>query len=362
MQLPAGIDPSEWDMLHTAICVDETMRHGYLGISWALGGGNGIGGPPLVNFGSPELIDEILPDIIAGKKRICLGVTEPNAGSDVANIKTTARLSEDGEFYIVNGSKKWITNGVFADYCTTVVRTGDETSGAGGISVLVVPLNLDGVERKLIKNSGVNASGSTLIIYDEVRVPKRFLIGKQDRGFQYVMSNFNAERLTLAILAARMARVCVEDAYDYACKRETFGKPLLAQPVIQLKFADVGRRIEALAAWTESLAHQMRCCAQSNDQQAKKISDMQLGGKIALLKVESGVVLELAVRECQQVMGGIGYQRGGNHPGARIEQISRDLRVMVVGGGSHEIRKFSLLPHFTLLCSHPSLLQSLHSA
>ena len=131
VQLPAGIDPSEWDTLHTAICVDETMRHGYLGVSWALGGGNGIGGPPLVNFGSPELIDEILPDIIAGKKRICLGVTEPNAGSDVANIKTTARLSEDGEFYIVNGSKKWITNGVFADYCTTVVRTGDEGFGLG---------------------------------------------------------------------------------------------------------------------------------------------------------------------------------------------------------------------------------------
>ncbi|KDN37911.1 acyl-CoA dehydrogenase [Tilletiaria anomala UBC 951] len=335
IQLPANIPPEEWDNLHNVVLFDELMRHGFLGVNWALGGGNGIGGPPLVNFGSEDLKRELLPDILLGKKRICLGVTEPLAGSDVAGIKTTAVRSTDGKHYIINGQKKWITNGVFADYCTTVVRTGEEDSGAGGISVIVVPMHLEGIERRLLKNSGVNVSGSTIITFDDVKVPARYLLGKENQGFRIVMSNFNGERLALAVSALRMSRVCIEDAYAYACKRHTFGKPLIEQPIIQSKFADMGRRVEALHAWMEALAHQMHACG--NTPQGKKIADMELGGRIALLKVESGYVLELCVREAQQIMGGLGYQRGGDHAGARIEQISRDLRVMVVGGGSAEI-------------------------
>jgi len=324
--LPAGIPAQEWDNFHSMIVADELMRCGYLGVVWGLGGGNSIGGPPLIRFGSKELKDEILPSVLNGKKRMCLGVTEPQAGSDVAQLKTTAIKSEDGKHYIVSGQKKWITNALFADYVTAVVRTGTQESGAGGISVLVIPLRLEGVERRPLKNSGVNASGSTLITFDDVKVPARYLLGKEDQGFRIVMSNFNGERLALAIQAIRMSRVCIHDAYQYACKRVVFGKTLIQQPVIRAKISDMGRAVERLQAWTEELGHQAR----SVD---KKIGDFELAGKIALLKVESGRCLEFVNREAQQILGGLSFQRGGDHAGARIEQISRDLRVMVVGGG-----------------------------
>lgn len=324
--LPAGIAVQEWDNFHSMIVADELMRCGYLGVVWALGGGNSIGGPPLVRFGSKQLREEILPAVLRGEKRICLGVTETQAGSDVAQLKTTARLTSDGSHYVVNGQKKWITNGVYADYVTAVVRTGEDDSGAGGISVLVIPLDLPGVERRVLKNSGVNASGSTLIILDDVKVPARFLLGKENQGFRIVMSNFNGERLALAIQAARMSRVCIQDAYMYANRRVVFGKTLIQQPVIRAKIADMGRAVETLQAWLEELGHQAR----SVD---KNTGDFELAGRIALLKVQSGRCLEFVNREAQQILGGLSYQRGGGHDGARIEQISRDLRVMVVGGG-----------------------------
>ncbi len=334
LQLPAGIAPEKWDNLHNVIVIDELMRLP-LGVNWGLGGGNGIGGPPLVNWGTEELKREILPDVYLGKKRMCLGVTEPTAGSDVANIKTTAVLSSDGEHYIVNGSKKWITNGIWADYCTCISRTGDAESGAGGISVILLPLNLPGVERRKLQNSGVNASGSTLLTFDDVKVPRKYLLGKENQGFMVVMTNFNGERLALAVAALRMARTCIEDSYKYACKRHVFGKPLVAQPVIQAKFADMGRLVEALQAFVEAMAHAMRACGTSK--QGKRLADLELGGKIALLKVQASSTLEFCSRESQQVLGGLGYQRGGSHDGVRIEQISRDIRVIAVGGGSHEI-------------------------
>lgn len=324
--LPCGIPAQEWDSFHSMIVADELMRCGYLGVVWGLGGGNSIGGPPLVRFGSKELKDEILPDVLNGKKRMCLGVTEPQAGSDVAQLKATAQKSKDGSHYVVNGTKKWITNAIYADYVTAIVRTGSDDSGAGGISVLVIPLDLPGVERRKLKNSGVSASGSTLIILDNVKVPVKYLLGKEDQGFRIVMSNFNGERLALAIQATRMSRVCIQDAYSYACKRVVFGKSLISQPVIRAKISDMGRAVERLQAWIEELGHQ----ANSVD---KKIGDFELAGKIALLKVESGRCLELVNREAQQILGGLSFQRGGTHAGARIEQISRDLRVMVVGGG-----------------------------
>lgn len=328
--LPAGIHSAEWDAFHSLIVADELMRCGYLGVVWALGGGNAIGGPPIVRFGSREVKDEILPGVMRGEKRVCLGVTEPGAGSDVAQLKTTAVRSADGSHYVVNGQKKWITNAVFADYVTAVVRTGEPDSGAAGISVLVVPLALPGVERKHLANSGVAASGSTLITFDDVKVPSRYLLGRENEGFRIVMSNFNGERLALAIQACRMSRVCIEDSYAYACKRVVFGRPLIAQPVIRAKIADMGRAVERLQAWIEALAHTARAAT-------KQAGDMDLAGRVALLKVESGRCLELVNREAQQILGGLSFQRGGDHAGARIEQIGRDLRVMVVGGGSDEI-------------------------
>lgn len=155
IQLPGGIPPSEWDELFDLIFMDEIARTGYLGIIFGLACGNIIGLPPVIRFGTAEQKRRWIPDVLKGNSRFCLGVTEPDAGSDVAGITTTAERK--GNKYIVNGNKKWITNAIWADYVTTAVRTGPP--GQKGISVLVIPLNSKGVTRKRLYNSGVSASG-----------------------------------------------------------------------------------------------------------------------------------------------------------------------------------------------------------
>jgi len=249
------------------------------------------------------------------------------AGSDVAGLQTTAKKSPDGKHYIVNGQKKWITNGIWADYCTAAVRTGGP--GAGGISALIIPLkNYPGVTTRKQTNSGVNASGSTFIEFDDVRVPVENLLGNENQGFKIVMSNFNHERLWLGVTALRMARVCCEDAYSHAITRHTFGSPLLANQVIRAKFTDMGRHLETTWALVEALVYH------SSTVSAER-RERDLASWYALVKVQAGRTLEKVNRECQQVFGGLGYSRGGR--GGRVEQISRDLRVLVVGGGSDEI-------------------------
>jgi alkylation response protein AidB-like acyl-CoA dehydrogenase len=177
LALPGNVPREKWDTWCTLIVGDELTRVGFVGVIWGLGGGNGIGCPPIAKFGTPEQQKRWLPGVARGDIRFCLGITEPDgkmavlwvwvrqlmfsstiAGSDVANIKTTAK--REGDHYIVNGAKKWITNGLWADYCTAAVRTGGP--GRTGISLLVIPLAAEGVTRRRMFNSGVNASGMSM--------------------------------------------------------------------------------------------------------------------------------------------------------------------------------------------------------
>lgn len=160
LQLPAGIPFGEWDTWCSVVVGDEFSRLGWCGPIWGLGGGNGIGCPPISRFGTKEQRQRWLPKVARGELRFCLGITEPDGGSDVANIKTTAERR--GNKFIVNGSKKWITNGIWCDYCTTAVRTGGP--GHGGISLLVVPLKAKGVTLRRIDNQGVHASGMRILL------------------------------------------------------------------------------------------------------------------------------------------------------------------------------------------------------
>ncbi|KFY98526.1 hypothetical protein V500_01626 [Pseudogymnoascus sp. VKM F-4518 (FW-2643)] len=312
VRLPGDIPLKDWDNWHTLIITDELARVGYTGVLWGLGGGSGIGVPPIVNFGTKEQKERFLPGVA-------------DAGSDVANIKTTA--VRQGDYYIVNGSKKWITNGIWADYVTSAVRTGGP--GAKGISVLVIPLKVEGVTTRKMFNSGVGASGSTFIEFDNVKVPVSNLLHKEGRGFEVIMSNFNPERKSMITSAIRLSRVCCEDAYRHASTRETFGKKLIENPIIRAKFLKMGRLIEPAFAFLEQLTWMM--------EESRKTgrTDIRIGGMTAMGKVMATRCLESCVREAQQVMGGLGYSKGGK--GGRIEAISRDVRVMAVGGGSEEI-------------------------
>ena len=207
---PGGIEHSKFDNFHEFVICDELCRSGSGGFLWGLIGGLGIGLPPVLLFGSDYLKDKVVKDCLAGRKNICLCITEPGAGSDVANIKTEARKTADGKHYIVNGEKKWITNGIFSDYFTVAVRTGG--SGMNGISLLLIEKDMPGVKVRQMHCSGLWSSGTTYVNFEDVKVPVNHIIGQENKGFKAIMYNFNHERMGICIQATRFARVCYEDA------------------------------------------------------------------------------------------------------------------------------------------------------
>jgi len=321
-----SVPPEKWDHFHEMIITDEISRTGSGGLVWGLIGGYGIGGPPLFKFGKKELVQRIGPDLLNGNKRICLAITEPDAGSDVANLTCEAKLSEDGKHYIVNGEKKWITNGIWSEYFTTAVRTGGE--GMNGVSVLLIERSAGGVSTRKMDCQGVWSSGTTYITFEDVKVPVENLIGKENQGFKVVMTNFNHERIGIIIQCLRFSRVCYEESVKYAHKRKTFGKRLIDHPVIRLKLAHMARQIEASYNWMENLIYQ---CDKMNEMEAM----LKLGGAIASLKAQSTTTFEFCAREASQIFGGLSYSRGGQ--GAKVERLYRDVRAYAIPGGSEEI-------------------------
>ncbi|KAL7619558.1 hypothetical protein AAE478_010098 [Parahypoxylon ruwenzoriense] len=321
-----SVPPEKWDLFHEMIITDELSRVGSGGFVWNMVGGFGIGGPPLMKFGKKSLKDRIVPGILSGEKRICLAITEPDAGSDVANLTCEAKLSEDGKHYIVNGEKKWITNGIWCDYFTTAVRTGGE--GMNGISLLLIERSFGGVSTRRMDCQGVWSSGTTYITFEDVKVPVENLLGKENQGFKVIMTNFNHERIGIIIQCLRFARVCYEESVKYANKRRTFGKKLIEHPVIRMKLAHMARQIEASYNWLENLIYQ---CERMGETEAM----LRLGGPIAGLKAQSTVTFEFCAREASQIFGGLSYSRGGQ--GGKIERLYRDVRAYAIPGGSEEI-------------------------
>ena len=269
----------------------------------------------------------VVRGVLAGTTTAALAVTEPGTGSDVAAITTTAAQSvRNGKtVYVVNGSKKFITGGLTCDYYTAAVRTGG--SGAGGISVLLIPRNTRGVSVRRMATQGWCSSQTAFVVFEDVEVPLDHLVGQEGMGFPIIMRNFNRERFGLAVQSVRYARLCIEDAIEYGCRRRTFGKPLLGHQVIRAKVAEMARRVEAAHALNETIAVLL------SDRETDPIV---LASRIALAKVEATLVMELCAREASQILGGNSFVRGSG-PGERIERIYREARVNVVGGGSAEI-------------------------
>ncbi|KAK6068344.1 acyl-CoA dehydrogenase domain-containing protein [Seiridium cupressi] len=321
----AGIPVDQLDAFHNLIMVDESARIDG-GVATALSGANVIGVPPIINHGNEEQKQRWLPGLFTRQTIFCLGITEPSGGSDVGNIKTTARKSSDGRYYTVTGTKKWITGAQWATHMTTAVRTG--RAGTSGISLLVIPLTSPGISVEKIHNSGNNAGGASWVRMVDVQVPAENLLGHENSGFKYIMTNFNKERFVLAVSCNRKARTCLGTALAYAHERETFGKPLVSHQIIRHKIITLAREVEAHWAWLEQIAYHVQMHGWQSD---------TIAGRIALVKVSGGRILELAAREAQQIMGGAAYQRNGPGGGGIVEQITRDLRMMVVGGGSEEI-------------------------
>lgn len=304
------------DTLHRIIAVEEVSRAA-AGIAMALFVQN-IALPLVVGFGNDQMQAEVVPPVLAGDKFISLAITEPSGGSDVANIQTTAQ--SDGDDYIVNGSKTFITGGLRADWFVTAVRTGD--AGMGGISVLLIPASAKGVSRSSLgQKQGWHSSQTATIYFDDVRVPKANLIGQENRGFLAIVNNFNHERLALAAVALASSRACVEEAANWALERETFGKKLAQHQVIRHKFAEMIRQLNASYAYLDLSIKQV-------DDGTAKACD------IALLKVQATLTAESVARECMQILGGAGYLQG-----SVTERNYREVRVLAIGGGSEEIMR-----------------------
>jgi acyl-CoA dehydrogenase len=305
------------DIWHKNILNQEFARIGAGGVGTSLMVHN-IGLPPVINFAQQSLRELIAPVVINGTKRISLAITEPGAGSDVAQLTTTAK--RDGDHYIVNGSKTYITGGMKANWFTTAVRTSP--NGAAGISTLLIPADSPGVSRtSLDRKQGWWCSDTATLYFDNVRVPIENLLGQENQGFKVIMNNFNSERMGMSVGMNGAARVCVEDAVAWAKQRKTFGKRLADHQVIRHKIAEMVRKIQATDCYIQVISRQIQL---GNEDAAA----------IALLKVQSSQTMEFCAREAMQIMGGVSYMRGG-----RVERIYREVRVNAIGGGSEEIMR-----------------------
>jgi acyl-CoA dehydrogenase len=305
-----GID----DPFYAIAMTDELLRAGSGGLIAGLLS-HGIGSPPIAKAGTPEQKAKFVAPVLAGDKIAALAVTEPSGGSDVASIKTTA--VRDGDHYVVNGSKTFITSGMRADYITTAVRTGQ--AGMGGISVLVIEAGMPGFTRTPLQKMGWWCSDTATLYFDNVRVPVANRIGAENAGFMAIMLNFNNERIMLAAQAIASAQVCYDEALAYARERQTFGKPLIRNQVIKHKLADMKMRIDAARAQLELLAWRVW-------KGATPIAEL------SLLKVLATEVYEHVAGEAMQVLGGAGYLRG-----SKVERLYRETKVLTIGGGSREI-------------------------
>ncbi len=303
-----------FDIFHSLTQSEELAAPGAGGLTASLMT-HGIGLPPILALGSDALRQRIAPPVLAGEALIALAITEPGAGSDVAAIAT--RAERRGAFYVVNGTKTYITSGLRADWLTTAVRTGGP--GMGGISLLAIDAHSPGISRTPLQKMGWHCSDTAEIHFTDVEVPADNLIGPENGGFMGIVQNFNAERLGMAHGAMAMARVALAEALDWAGTRHTFGKPLLGHQAIRIKLADLLRQIEATQAWVDLLAHQHR----------EGTGDP---ASYAMLKVQATRTLEAVAREAAQVLGGASYIRG-----AKVERIYREVRVNAIGGGSEEI-------------------------
>lgn len=305
------------DLFYTIVTAQELTRVGVGGLSASLRS-NTIGGPPIAHAAKEHVKARVLPEILSGKKISALAITEPSGGSDVAAIKTTAR--REGNEYVVNGSKTFITSGMRADYYTVAVRTGGE--GHKGLSMLLIERDTPGFSRTpLAKKMGWWASDTATLYFDDCRVPAENLIGEENQGTRIIMQNFNGERISLAASCNGYARTCMLEAMEYAKERRTFGKRLIDHQVIRHKFADMAMKINATQAYLESVAWRV-------EQGENPVAD------VCLLKNQASLTMEFCARESVQILGGAGFLRG-----CKSERIYREVRVNAIGGGAEEIMR-----------------------
>lgn len=304
------------DFSYSMVVAEELGAIPCGGVPMAIGVQTDMCTPALHRFGSDELKREYLAPAIAGDMVGCIGVSEAGGGSDVAALKTTART--EGGDYVINGSKMWITNAMQADWCCLLANTS-EGKVHENKSLIIVPMDAKGIEKQKIKKIGMNSSDTAQLFFDNVRVPKRNLIGIEGTGFMMQMLQFQEERLYGASNSLKMLDKLIDLTIDYCRERHTFGKPLLDNQVIHFRLAELRTEVEALRSLTYRAVEEY------------------IGGKdvtrlASMAKLKCGRLIREVADSCLQYWGGMGFTY--DNP---ISQAYRDGRLVSIGGGADEI-------------------------
>ncbi len=280
---------------------------------------HGIALPHIAHHGSPHLIDTYVKPTLAGEKIGSLAITEPDGGSDVSHLRTTA--VRDGDEFVVNGAKTFITSGVRADFVTTAVRTGGP--GAGGISLVVIDKDTPGftVSRKLAK-MGWHCSDTAELAFEDVRVPAANLVGDEHAGFIYIAEAFVTERIALAVQGYGTAARCLALTADFCRQRETFGAPLIKRQVVRHKLVEMHRQVEVAKAYTHAVVARYD----------REGSTQATIAEAALAKQTAVEACTWVVDQAVQLHGGTGYMHG-----TEVERHYRDARILPIGGGATEV-------------------------
>jgi citronellyl-CoA dehydrogenase len=286
------------------------------GVPMAIGVHTDMATPALARFGSDDLRKEWLVPTIAGDVVSCLGVSEPGGGSDVAAIRTTAR--KEGDDYVINGTKMWITNGLKADWCCLLANTGDGPVHKNK-SLIVVPMDAPGITKQKIRKIGMNSSDTAQLFFDNVRVPRRNLIGQEGMGFMFQMLQFQEERLWGAASSLRSLDRLIDQTIEYTRQRKAFGRSVLDNQVVHYRLAELRTEVEALRALTY------------------RAVEMYVGGKdvtrlASMAKLKCGRLSREVTDACLQYWGGMGFT--WDNP---ISQAYRDSRLVSIGGGADEV-------------------------
>jgi acyl-CoA dehydrogenase len=317
LEYPEAYGGSPCDKFMNIAYTEEMIRAGSVGLVAGLGSYS-IAMPPVLSMGTEKQKQKFLVSVLKGEKISALGITEPNAGSDVANIRT--RAVRNGDHYIVNGSKTFITSGCRAHFITTAVRTGG--AGYKGVSLLMIDSSTPGFTvAKKIRKMGWNASDTAELSFVDCRVPVENMLGGEGQGFVGIMINFQNERLALAVMAHAVAELALEESIKYAKTREAFGRTLSGFQVTRHKLVDMATKVEVAKQFNYRVAAKMQAGQDS-------IRDVSMAKNFAC------EVCDKVVYDAVQIHGGYGYARE-----YLVERLYRDSRILGIGGGTTEIMK-----------------------
>tara|TARA_R100000687_G_scaffold22005_2_gene18336 strand:- start:31978 stop:33153 length:1176 start_codon:yes stop_codon:yes gene_type:complete len=325
---PEAFGGSGLDYSYNLVFAEELGRAYGGSLPMAIGVQTDMATPALARFGSDELKREFLAPAVAGEMVACIGVSEPGAGSDVAGLKTTAK--SDGDDYVINGSKMWITNATQADWICLLANTSEGNVHTNK-SLIVVPLDTPGIEiSKPLNKLGMRASDTGQIFFNDVRVPKRNRIGEENKGFTMQMMQFQEERMYAAASAHKGMERMIQNTIEWCKERHTFGQPVLNNQVVHFRLAELQTEVEALRALT------WRACQQHvNGEDATYLASMA--------KLKSGRLWREVTDSCLQYWGGMGFM--WDNP---IARAYRDTRILSIAGGSDEMMLGIIAKHMDI--------------